>query len=205
MWVLLLALVVAPVLLVTLGATAIPERWAYSANVVFGLVAVALTLITFWKVERALANYQDRRGDPFAWFGWTLVAYLPIFTTVLAMRRLDPDADFIFGETIMMAAFSFAAPILVHASGRAIDQQGPEISAIFQRWFPHYWALVGAYLLVTLPLHLASDVAWHFMGSNGSTALFGELIAGMLSTLGSVFAVAMTVEAFHRADEFSIS
>jgi hypothetical protein len=205
LWALLLTLAFAPVLFVTLIEAAIPELWANAVNVVLGLCTLAFMLFAFWKLERTVANYRDRLGDPFAWFGWTLVAYLPVFAAVLAMWRLEIDADFIFGDTMMVAALSFAAPILVHASGRAIDQHGPELNTIWQQWLPNYWALVGAYLLVTLPFCLVADIIWYFSGSNGSIALLGKLSAALLSTFGSVFAVALTVEAFHRAEEIHVS
>ncbi len=205
LWGLLLTLAFAPVLFVSLGEAAIPELWANAVDNVLVLCTLAFMLFVFWKLGRAVANYRDRTGDPFAWFGWIFVAYLPVFAAEFAMWRLDIDADFIFRKTMMVAALSFAAPILVHASGRAIDQHGPEISTIWQRWLPNYWALVGAYLLVTLPFYLVSDIAWHFSGSNGPIALLGKLTAALLSTVGSVLAVALTVEAFHRADEIRVS
>jgi hypothetical protein len=201
LWILLLTVTVAPVLLIASSEAAFPELWAYAANISIVVGVLALLFVVFWMLERSVADYQDRQGDPFAWFGWTLVAYMPLFAAAFAIWRLDIDADFIFRETMIMAPLSLAAPILVHASGRAIDQNGPELSAIWHRWFPNYGALVGAYLLVTVPFYLASDIVWYFMVSNGPTDLLGELVAGLLSNLGSVFAVALTVEAFHRADE----
>jgi hypothetical protein len=200
LWVWLVTLAFAPSLLFALSEFPPLEPYASATSLVLGVGVLALMLVVFWKLERAVANYQDRRGDPFAWFGWTLVAYLPVFAVALAMWRLDIEEDFLLQETIAMAALSLAAPILVQASGRAIDQHGPDMTAIWQSWLPNYRTLIAAYLLVTLPLYLASDIAWYFLASDGSNVLLGDLIAGLLSTIGAVLAIALTVEAFHRAE-----
>lgn len=206
LWLILVAGSFAPIMLDELTAafdeTGVDNFMAAPIALLAAFVAFALILFGFWRLERAAANYQDRTGDFFAWIGWGLLAYVPMISIgAIAMYRIHPDGDTAYYESLYMSLVAFGAPLLVHASGRAIDEHGPPMNAIWAFWSARYFTLVGAYLLATAPLLVAGDMIFLFSNAGRATVIVGEAIAALLYLTSSVIATALTVEAFHRAEQ----
>ena len=108
------------------------------------VIAFAVILVGFWKLERATADYQDRAGDFFAWIGWGTVAYSPIFFGAIMIHRTSSDGEPYYLESAYAVCAAFLAPLLVHASGRAIDQHGPLLTFTWNYWSARYFHLFFA-------------------------------------------------------------
>ena len=168
------------------------------------IFAFAVILLGFWKLKRAAANYQDRTGNFFAWVGWGILAYSPMFVGAFIIYRVEPDGEPFYLETVYAVGVAFFAPLLVHASGRAIDQYGPPLASISNHWSPRYLSLIIAYLVATVPLYIASDIVLHFSEDGRDALLIGDIVSVLLFLAGSTIATAVTVEAFHRAERAEI-
>lgn len=203
LWLILLAGSFTPVLLDELFNLDIDTPSLMSLAFPATVLVFALLLFGFWKLERSVASYQNRRGDFFAWFGWSLLAYSPMIIGAIAMYRIEPDGN-VYLESVNIMLVASTAPLLVHASGRAIDENGPPMSLIWSYWLSHYWTLAFAYLLSTGPLLVAGDIAWQLTVEGQLSVVVGNVVSGLLYLGGSVWAVALTVEAFHRAEQTEI-
>lgn len=178
-------------------------------DIIVALVAIValllfalITLIALWKLTRTLADHQNRQGDFFAWVGWGIVSYLPMFIGVLVMYRLDPNGQMLYLESLASyLPVAFTVPLLVHATGRAIDESGPVLGGIWSFWSRDYAALIFAFLLMTLPLSFLGDMTLLAFGEDGYKAVTGNLIAMLFYLGASVLNTALTVEAFHRVEQ----
>ena len=203
LWLILLAGSFTPVLLDELFNLDVDTPRLISFAFPVTILVFALVIFGFWKLERSVANYQNRRGDFFAWFGWSLLAYSPMIIGAIAMYRIEPDGD-VYLESVNVMLVAFTAPLLVHASGRAIDEHGPPMNLIWSYWSSHYWTLAFAYLLSTGPLLVAGDIVWQLTVEGRLNVVVAHVVSGLLYLGGSVWAVALTVEAFHRAEQTEI-
>jgi hypothetical protein len=166
-----------------------------SAVVLMATAMMALILVTSWKLTRACADQQHYAGAFWSWLGWSLVAYLPALIALVALAMADPDGRYPFVEILIWTVIAvLLAPLLVHASGRAVDANGPAIGVVWKHWSKRYLSLLFAMLVLTGPIIVLSEIAYLV----DDYSFIWSVIGGWVSLPAMLLGIAMTVEAFHR-------
>ncbi len=198
-WILLVITSVAPVLFgrseesISLVANPVIQ----SLVILGGILLVGLMFWVLWPLTRQCSDVRDRRGAFWPWIGWSVAAYLPgiFFLIVLVNSGVVDFEKTYLGESLLLTLSAMiAAPWFVHASGRAIDANGPTISAIWNSWRQDYAALAIAFALVTAPFGFLSDLVYVFAGET----LLTDSIATLAHFPATLLMTTLSVEAFHR-------
>ncbi len=191
-----------PLSMPLLDATA-DDDWTVVPAIVLMIAAVIWLLVfVIWKLTRKTADYEDRKGAFWPWLGWTLLAFVPTIAVVMGVAIASGEEKYSYLDAIAFTLLPvFFAPLLVHASGRAIDRAGPSASKVLGYWMQRYLPLVAAYFLVTGPATLLSETLY-FMSAD-ENLLIG--VAASLAYLPAmVLGTVLTVEAFHRMPQKSL-
>ena len=177
---------------------ALPEdSWDMVPGVVLILAAVIwIFFFVYWKLTRSVADFEDRKGAFWPWVGWGLLALVPVIAVMIGFLVAEDGEDSLYVEALALTFLPpLSAPLFIHATGRAIDATGPRASEVLAYWKPRYWVLVTAYLLVTAPATLLSELLYIFaVGEN----MLLEIAASLISLPAIILGTVLTVEAFHR-------
>lgn len=158
-----------------------------------------LTLVGYWKLTRSLADYHDRDGDVLPWIGWSILAYLPLLLIDLIVAKWS-DGYLFMTTAVYIFVAPLVLPLLAHASGRAIDANGPDIGSIISYWLPRYRLLFSSYLIIVSPLIVVGSIVTYFVGGSTITIFATAVVAALVYLASSVGTEALAVEAFHRAE-----
>jgi hypothetical protein len=177
------------------------DGWIVVPAVLLMLGAVIyLLLFVSWKLTRVTADYQDRKGALEPWIGWTFLAYVPTIAIMIALGVANDGEDFSITQTLVFAFIPIlSAPLLVHASGRAIDAAGPPPGLLMAYWSQYYLPLVLAYALVTVPAAMLSEAIYFTAEGN----LLIDIAASLAYLPAMLLGIILTVEAFHRTPQKS--
>ncbi len=160
---------------------------------------ILLMFFVYWELTRAFADYEDKRGEFLYWLGWSIVSGIPVLLLTNGVFYTQIGDDYMYGETI---AYTFLAPVtaplLVHASGRAIDADGPDIGEILAYWKPRYMVLFTAYFLVTSPFNFISEILYNI---TDDLNLLIDIPASLISITGNILGIVLTVDAFHKVPQ----
>jgi hypothetical protein len=170
--------------------------WGVVAGLLLTVAAViSLLFFVSWQLTRNVADYSDRKGAFGGWLGWSMLAYMPtiVVATILAIQYRSDEPS--YAESIVFTLLPiFSAPLLVYASGRAIDGKSPKTEATLAYWLQHYWPLVSAYALVTVPATLLSETLYLI----DDESMVIDVAASLIYMPALVLGISLTVEAFHR-------
>lgn len=172
---------------------------ALTVVVLSGFIGI---IVTAWKLTRALAQTAEtERGFVGSWIGWAMVASLPCLFVVAGFGIWDENAAYWWLESLSMSLVTaLVAPILVHSTGRAINDNGPSLGFICDYWLDSYSRVFVAYLVAVAPFMLAADGFYMLV----PTAQIGAVLIAFASTFFSfastVFAIAVTVTAYREAE-----
>lgn len=196
-------------IIVILSAVAFPvsqpfadKFWADDSAVLPGIawlvakIAICwLILHVSWRLTRGLSDYTDRLGAFWPWLGWGLLAYLPTLAIVLGLFIANGAEEYSYLEALAFACLPpLSVPLLVHASGRAIDATGPRAGEVLTFWSQRYLPLAAAYFLVTAPTTFISEALYVFAA--GKNMLI-DVAASIIYLPALILGTALTVEAFH--------
>jgi hypothetical protein len=202
-------------ILVILSAVAFPVQqtltdkyWADDSApfpataLIVAMIAICwLTLHISWKLTRSFADYTDRPGAVWPWLGWSFLTYVPTIAVVIGLYAANDAEGFFYPEAFAFAFLpAITAPLLVHATGRAIDATGPRVGGVMTFWARHYAPLVATYLLVTAPPTLLSEVLYIFSANEN---ILIDVAASLIYLPAMILGTALTVEAFHRTPQKS--
>lgn len=135
---------------VTLINLAYSERLGSAA---FGWTAYVVAIIALfalaWETTRALARAPSGEGGKvLSWIAWTVVAVLPAIILAVAIESSDFAGDALFLSIILSAlGYCLLFPVLVHATGKAINASRTELSQTFRFW-ARQWAPLSVLLFV---------------------------------------------------------
>lgn len=171
------------------------------ASPVAGMAAAVLAFYATWRLTREASDIQGRQGALWAWIGWTILAYLPAVggaVVIAALASAETSVSPMIAESLVISLLAaLGAPLLVHASGCAIDVDASQMGDVWAGWKNDYFTLVISYVVLTLPFYMLGDLASHFGGTDFATHLFAALLYVPATILGTV----LTVDAFHRVPQ----
>jgi len=178
----------------SVGATAL-----LTISLIIGVIAL---VVTHWNLTRALAlSHADEQGDVGPWIGWSIVAILPVLPlSFLLDSASDKQPFWLLSSFVFAAASCLLVPISVHATGRAINQNGPSLGAIFDYWLARYTRLFIAYLLVSVPLTMISDALYNYGKSSQTVAVLTAFATSILYFIVTLLSIAVTVIAYREAE-----
>lgn len=174
--------------------------WVILAFAVFlGVVGV---FVTSWKLTRVLAQATaDERGFMGSWLGWGLVAITPSSILLLVFEaRIETSAFWWLESIAVSVAACLTVPIVVHATGRAINDNGPSLGLICDYWLGRYGRLFFAYFLATVPLTLVSDGLYEFGNVTNAVAITSDFVSTVISFASAMLTIAITVVAYREAE-----
>jgi predicted Na+-dependent transporter len=130
-----------------------------------------------------------------------LLAYLPTIAVVIGLFIANGDEAYSYTEAFALAVLPpLAAPLLVHASGRAIDATGPRAGEVLTFCSQRFLPLVAGYLLVTAPATFLSEALYIFAADEN---MLFDVVASLVYLPGMILGTVLTVEAFHRMPQKS--
>jgi hypothetical protein len=158
----LFAYVMLDLALLTDGIEAVPA-------IALFLMAICLVIAVMtiqWKVTRLLGEAPaNQRGSISEWIGWSLLSLLIYAVIPIAIVVAIWGVDFLDSQltsaaliVVMAVAASFVSPMLVHATGRALDANGPSFGQTVVGCRPFYFQLVIASALISTSLWGGSEV-----------------------------------------------
>lgn len=164
---------------------------------------VAGIFVTMWKMTRALGLAQDdEQGSVGAWIGWGVLAGLPSILMILALKT-DGDVappHWWLNSLLISTAGCITVPVIVHATGRAINRDGPTLGAICDYWIKNYGRLFLAYFLASVPLTLVTDGLDAFGRPTQTDAILSTLVSSILYFVSATLGIAIAVIAYREAE-----
>ena len=140
--------------LALLGSEAVVEQEDFYTAL--GLAALVAVIVAQWKFTRAFGEAPpEQHGSVGAWFGWTVVAFIPaviILIAVIWYLGVDAIEDPPATRSIMIgmaAVVALLSPVLVHASGRAINANGPSLTECFRGCQQFFFPLALGYFVIS--------------------------------------------------------
>lgn len=117
-------------LILLLGDTAPTMKFVLLIVLIVTLVGM---IFAQWKVTRAISKAPENQpGSVGEWLGWTFLGFLicaavpsTIVSQIWGVNVLDAPLISPLMLVVYAALASLLSPMLVHASGRAIDARGP--------------------------------------------------------------------------------
>lgn len=178
----------------SVGATAL-----LTISLIVGVIGL---FVTRWKLTRALAlAHADEQGGVGPWLGWGFVAMLPVLPLFILLDfASDKQPFWLLSSFVFAAASCLLVPISVHATGRAINQNGPSLSAIFDYWLARYTRLFVAYFIVSVPLTMISDALDNYGNSTPTDAVLTTFATSILYFIVTLLSIAVTVIAYREAE-----
>lgn len=173
------------------------EDWTLAPAVVL-MFSAAFWAIFYvaWELTRSSADFENRAGSFWPWLGWGLLSYLPTIIAIMAIYYSHDQEEFGYAEALAFTLLPvLTVPLMVHASGRAIDSVGPSFADIWAYWRQNYIALVAVYLLLTGPAMFLSEAIYIWFGNEGMPV---EVASSLLYLPAFLLGTVMTVEAYHR-------
>jgi hypothetical protein len=151
---------------------------------------LAALIALYWFFTRRLGHAAPNEEGSFsAWFGWSLVAAIPMLLLVIALVTLGAledskafDAMLPWWAQSLLFSIALALPIpfLVQSTGRAIDRNGPALGVVWNNLKAHYAVILIAYLVTLLPSLLGDALTEGFGGKYGNGATNAASVFGWL-------------------------
>jgi hypothetical protein len=174
--------------------------------ILIGIVTSFLVLIfaLSWLLPRAMAH--DRFGRPGAfwpWLGWSLLTLVPQLLSSALIFVVGAERQginwWIEGFVFTLSVVLFM-PLFVHATGRAIDRDGPGPKLVLTHWTRRYVPLIAASLIaVLIPDYLAAAADDRAYADGPWAVRAGWVIASSLATTVSfVTLLAVAVAAWRQ-------
>ena len=165
-------------------------------------LGLAGVFVTSWQLTRALANAKsDERGFVGSWFGWGVVAVMPSVLVIgLFEIRRETSALWWFESIVVSLVASMTVPILVHAAGRAINDNGPSLGMICDYWLGNFGRLFVAFFLATAPLTFICDGLYEFGQATPTDAILSSFVSTVLSLASALLTLSITVVAYREAE-----
>ncbi len=125
------------------------------------LINLALFTLNIFLTRRFSAPNSDEVGSISLWFGWFLVALLPL--AIFSLAVFFWDRNFMSGQiqsyslqsdTVMQIVTSIGSPFIILSTARIISANHIPTSAILKFWKPNWLWLVLDYFLLMTPLLL---------------------------------------------------
>lgn len=176
------------------------EPYGQAIEAIANVLVVASTVLMFyayWRLTREVADVRGRKGAVGPWLVWTIIAYLPVaVAAVVAGFRATEHSDYdMLAVTLLISGLSaLMAPVLVHASGCAIDPENSNVGQVWNAWRGQFFALALAFAAFTLPFALLGDLVMVLVGEG----TIPSILAAILYLPASILSTLLTVEAFHR-------
>lgn len=176
------------------GATVI-----LSINIIVGTIAL---LVTHWKLTRAMALvHADEQGDVGEWIVWSVVAMLPAaIISLLLYFGSDKQPFWLLSSFISAAASCLLVPLLVHATGCAINRNSPSRTSVIDYWWSQYKRLFVAYFIASAPLTMIIDALYHYGKSTPTVAVLSAFASSILYFIVTLLTIAITVIAYREAE-----
>lgn len=174
-----------------------------SALLTIGLIVGVIGLfVTLWNLTRVLALARaDEQGGVGPWIGWGFVAMLPVLPLFILFDFASGNQPFwLLSSFVLAAASCLLVPISVHATGRAINRNGPSLGTIFDYWLARYTRLFVAYFIVSVPLTMISDGLDNYGNSTPTDAVLTAFATSILYFIVTLLGIAVTVIAYREAE-----
>lgn len=187
------------------------QAWPFRIIV---LVLNCITLVALFKATRRLGGaLATERGSFAAWFGWSLIVYLPAFIIAVSLALVisnsgDPRAAKVAippgsAATIMALTLIPMAPFVLHSVGRAIAATAQPLGwsrAICAHRFPRVGlAIAAAYALP----HLAGDFLLVIGQRAQSFAIPAAALSAVLFNFGLLWSAAIAARSWRSVGDSS--
>jgi hypothetical protein len=152
---------------------------------------LAALIALYWFLIRGIGHATSSEDGSFgAWFGWTLVAGIPMVVFIIGIAAvvgfensevIEAKWPWWIVSLLFSVTLALPAPILVHSVGRAIDRKGPSFGSLWANLKSNYVILFIAYFITLLPSMLGDALTEEFGADHGFGVRYTASMFGWLS------------------------